>query len=167
MSNLSNKLVQVILENKSDPMARKAANLFRTSVIPLISSTKNQDIQSLNEFLREVGNQSSPINPDMPKREYRSFEFSPEEFGNPKKIPQPVPPADSEVSTQEAKEIIPFEKDIFELFSNGKDRAEESFKNIESFSKRLSELDIKIKKPKDFNDAWSQFEKAARKVLGI
>lgn len=169
-SLLAQKLIAVIRENKSDPMARKTAIIFQTNVVPLISTDKMKDGQDIIALIKEIDALGSPMSetqaPPNTGRQYRVVEFSDDAF-SPKKIPPPVPPADSEIKQVEAKVKIPFEKEVFDIFENGMQNAEEQYKTVKAFAKRCSELNIKLNKPKDFADAWTQFYDIARKVLGI
>ena len=135
-------------------------------LVSRLSKNKKEDNQTMNNLEKQSkGVQPATIQKEGPQM--KTITFGQDAFSSPKMTAQPAPVADTEIKAQAAKEDIPFQKEVFELFNLGLAKAEKQFP-FEEFISKCEEIGMSFKKaPKTFAEAWAAFEKYARKTLDI
>lgn len=135
-------------------------------LVSRLSKNKKEDNQTMNNLEKQSkGVQPATIQKEGPQM--KTITFGQDAFSSPKMTAQPAPVADTEIKAQAAKEDIPFQKEVFELFNLGLAKAEKQYP-LEGFISKCEEIGMSFKKaPKTFAEAWAAFEKYARKTLDI
>lgn len=166
MSKFINELIALCEANTGSPDAKGIIKDLRPIVARYTRDNHAANNLRMTEAERmAVASDAPTIESNRPAM--KPMTFTSADFEAPNQPPQVAPPADSEVKAQEAsKGVSTDEKEIMELYDLGAEKAEEKFKDVESFVARAKELGATFKNtPKDFGSAWLIFEKHTRKKL--
>jgi hypothetical protein len=164
--NLIEQMIDLFEMNLDDKDAAKLIN-HNKQIVALLRHNKDLNVR-MNELLRQAKGVTPTAATDEPARiKMKAINFSPAEFNAPNLPPQPAPPVDTEIKAQAVQEADPNEKQIFELFNLGQEKAEAEY-GLEGFVSKAKELGATYKKaPKTFQDAWAVFEHHFRKTLSV
>ncbi|MEP7197256.1 MAG: hypothetical protein ABI851_12110 [Saprospiraceae bacterium] len=167
MSNLIEPIIQYAESIIGKPGAVAVIQELKI-LVQKLSPDKYVDNPRMFDIDRRARDSDSPII-QGDKKTFKPFSFSPGDFEDPKPMPQSAPPADFEVRAQDKSvEVTQIEKERFDLFSLGQEKSEKSYPDLSDFAKKCKELGCEFKKaPKTHLEAWTAFEKYARKEMQI